>query len=726
MINQDIEWSQDLTSLQVKIPLKRTIKSKIQITAYSNFLKVYHSERNFLRIIDTFAPIQYDSMTWDYLDNYVSVSVQKESPRLWDSFEAIGKSKLELKQMRKTAIDEKEEADHKKASDLQSLKKNLNQMAYEQKTDLDKALREKGEEIKNSEMAKALDYIHGEDSGKINESIETSALNTKETGIRNSPDPNWPRGEKAGIENLNTANSLSPNSHGDDLDERIEKALEIEYEPSNALLSAKDKVQIKLKSKGSSNEANSLYQRPKMTEPIQLNFTQRVFPALAMREQHLLQIPTAKGSKPNEKVDGMNHIALKERGDYFFKNQDYPSAILAYEESLKLKQDSLRTLLNFSTLYIKTLNLEKAEEKLYLFKAAYELLDEIGKSVKENQNLLLNAHKKEIIIKTLKGDLESSVSLIKQLQRMEGVDEGAYSDDLKKLECRLDSEKLKHEGDIFFQKDQFALAIERYEKALQSDSTNEKIFSNISLANAKMLNYSKALDLNHQCLEVLQTTTIHFDIKSQITNKASPVFKFIMKSLLRKAELLEELGNIAEAENAIKECRRMDETNKIALEKMKALRRRKNFIEFEGEKQIYTQSIKDKNFPEALEHINKAEALLDFDYNVLDILKNSLNKCSCFLQMSRNNEVVTECIRGLKILANLRNNIIDKQKIEIAEKNKEELKALQIRFLLRRSSALAKLGQVFNAKKDLEDVLVVDHEHVEARRIIESFKLSNY
>lgn len=723
-MNQDIEWMQDTFSVTIKVPIKRTTKSKIQVTAYSNFIKISHQERNYLRMIDCFDRIRCESLNWNYSENCAVISFQKEIPRMWDSFETIGKSKLEIRNMRKEAIQEKELADHKRTEELQNLKGDLSKEAYDQRLQLDKDIRNKAETLRQQEKDQALNYILGDHSmsqsplsqktlysnekprDNVTSSIENSTKDNQKLDMKTDPSLFEILCAKESQEVL--VDSASTTTHGPVL-----------------LLSRHEIDAMKSRVNTLSRSDSSAFKRPQTMEPIQLNFTQRVFPTLAMREQHLLQAPISKSSKPNEKVEGMSYQSLKERADNFMRNQDYQAATIAYEESLKLKPDAIRTLLNFAALNIKLLKIQAAENLLDRFEQAYSAFDEIAKAIKENQNLQLNAKKKRACVESLKGNYNDALAILKDLSNKADTNSDTLGRDITVLEKRIRSETIKVKADDLILECKYAEAVIKYEEALHVDPINEKVLGNIAFAYSKLNENEKSIEYIQKCLDQVNVASQYFDLKSTSISKNSPLFKFVLKSLLRKSEFLESMGDIDQAELAVRECRKLDENNKAAIDRMKRVRRSRNLIEFESMKNTYTKQIQANNFAEALETINKAEMLLDFDLDVIDLLKNSLNKISCYLQMGRNNEVVTECIRGLKILTNLTNNAIDKRKVELRDIYKSEIKEMHVRFLLRRSSALGRMGQIFNAKKDLEGVLEIDANHIEAKKSLEIFRLSS-
>lgn len=83
--------------------------------------------------------------------------------------------------------------------------------------------------------------------------------------------------------------------------------------------------------------------KPKVREQkkLDIGFTQRVFPGVAAREQHFKEAPVPKikstaQEKSGDDLENKNPLWLKDRADEFYKNQDYYSAIMAYNQAYKL------------------------------------------------------------------------------------------------------------------------------------------------------------------------------------------------------------------------------------------------------------------------------------------------------------------------------------------------------------------------------------------------------
>lgn len=77
-------------------------------------------------------------------------------------------------------------------------------------------------------------------------------------------------------------------------------------------------------------------------QDIKLGFTEKKFPHLPARESHLKEPPYPKSKNLDKKkddgvfieADDRDPIWLKDKGDHFFKRNDYHAAINAYTKAL--------------------------------------------------------------------------------------------------------------------------------------------------------------------------------------------------------------------------------------------------------------------------------------------------------------------------------------------------------------------------------------------------------
>jgi dyslexia susceptibility 1 candidate gene 1 protein len=95
------------------------------------------------------------------------------------------------------------------------------------------------------------------------------------------------------------------------------------------------------------------------TKDVKLGFTEKKFPHLPTRESHAKEAPYPKSKKLDQKkndtyieVDDKDPVWLKDKGDHFFKRNDYHAAINAYTKALQSDSDFLSGRLNRATCYI--------------------------------------------------------------------------------------------------------------------------------------------------------------------------------------------------------------------------------------------------------------------------------------------------------------------------------------------------------------------------------------
>mmetsp|Transcript_16704 Transcript_16704/g.16005 ORF Transcript_16704/g.16005 Transcript_16704/m.16005 type:complete len:96 (+) Transcript_16704:476-763(+) len=91
-----------------------------------------------------------------------------------------------------------------------------------------------------------------------------------------------------------------------------------------------------------------------------MQFTEKKFPHLPARESHLKEPPFPKSKKIEKKHDGVyidiedkDPVWLKDKGDHFFKRNDYMSAINAYTKAIEFDKEFLMCRLNRSSAYLK-------------------------------------------------------------------------------------------------------------------------------------------------------------------------------------------------------------------------------------------------------------------------------------------------------------------------------------------------------------------------------------
>ena len=192
-----------------------------------------------------------------------------------------------------------------------------------------------------------------------------------------------------------------------------------------------------------------------------------------------------------------------------------------------------------------------------------------------------------------------------------------------------------------------------------------------------------------------------------------------MKLFARKSDCLEILGDLNSAEKTIKEARKFDEKSEFLLAKLKSVRNKQNKVAFEKLRSEFLVCLKLNDHQSALLLSNKIDELLEIEKDVIDVLKNSGNKVVCLLKLEKFDNVVAECLRAAKIINNLKSNFLSK----VFQENKTLIGDFEQKCLMRKAFALNQLGQIYNAKKDVEKVLELNPDHEEAKGILDNFKL---
>ena len=94
-----------------------------------------------------------------------------------------------------------------------------------------------------------------------------------------------------------------------------------------------------------------------------VNFTERVHKNMAARDTFVKEppMPQSKGNKlSNGDLESKNPLWLKDKGDSFFQDKNYISAIEAYSEALKADSKLTSAILNRCACYMKTFKLQEA------------------------------------------------------------------------------------------------------------------------------------------------------------------------------------------------------------------------------------------------------------------------------------------------------------------------------------------------------------------------------
>ncbi len=221
-----------------------------------------------------------------------------------------------------------------------------------------------------------------------------------------------------------------------------------------------------------------------------------------MREKYLFEPPqpkkTKKKSNPNEK-EKINFLWLNDKGNDFFRNRDYQSAIHAYEEVIKAQPDFLASYSNLSIIYLKTLDFKRSLDYCYKCVNIYEEMDETSKELRKNKKIIEIVKKRVVFILLNIGKSSEALNYLRKINC--GEDEESQQriqEDIRRLSLRIESNVLKRKGDLYLRKNKYNLSKEEYLKSLDIDATNEKAAGNLSVL------YKKINDLKNMKIQSMK------------------------------------------------------------------------------------------------------------------------------------------------------------------------------------------------------------------------------
>lgn len=109
---------------------------------------------------------------------------------------------------------------------------------------------------------------------------------------------------------------------------------------------------------------------------------------------------------------------------------------------------------------------------------------------------------------------------------------------------------------------------------------------------------------------------------------------------------------------------------------------------------------------------------------MLEYLAILQNHCVCYHKLEKYDDVLSTCIRILKLVSNIESKVLGFGKKETPV-DKEELRKISVRTLMRRANAYIKTGQLYNGKSDLERAIELNQDEEvkkELTRLYENLK----
>ena len=467
-----------------------------------------------------------------------------------------------------------------------------------------------------------------------------------------------------------------------------------------ALLDKKEKEEEKEKNPPPQQQSDIRKQ-----ETIKVNLTKKLIPTFSARESLSKEPPYPKSKKYvpeknylGQEIDEKNPIWAKQRGDNFYNNKDYSSAINAYNNALDLYPYFHKVLINRGTCYM---CLGQFDQALNDFYKAIDLIDNIDKKERSDafyDRINVKALSKIYAIHALRQEYQKALDVIndKLLLKEHAFPFIIPEDKWKKIEkdknlieSRMSNEKLKEEGDNFLRQKNYENAEKIYNQILNIEPNNERVLSNLSMIYLFQEKYDEVINI---CTKILNIFS-KFKERIKIKNMNN---LFEIKILLRRAKCYEIKNDMEKAQKDIESIEKLSITNPSVLKEVKEIKDKLKIHVVDTYKQKANEHLQKQEFSEALSFYNKAIDVVKFSniYNKIDLVKILLNRTSCFIKLTQYDNTFIEFERILNILskqkaiADLQSNII----------LSDEVKKLEF-------TTLAKRAYVYSINNKIEDAI---------------------
>ena len=448
-----------------------------------------------------------------------------------------------------------------------------------------------------------------------------------------------------------------------------------------ALLDKKEREEEKEKNPPEQNPTNIRKQ-----ETIKVNLTKKLIPTFSARESLSKEPPYPKSKKYvpeknylGQEIDEKNPIWAKQRGDNFYNNKDYSSAINAYNNALNLDQNFHKVLLNRGTCHMCLGEFDKA---LNDFNKAIDLINSIDKKERSDafyDRINVKALSKIYAIYALRQEYQKALDVINEKLLLKEhafpfiIPEDKWKKiekDKKLIESRMNNEKLKEEGDNFLREKKLEKAEIIYKKILDIEPDNERVLSNLSMI---YLFQGKHDEVIRICTKILQIFS-KFKERIKIKNMNN---LFEIKILLRRAKCYEIKNEMESAQKDVESIEKLSITNPNVLKEIKEIKDKLKIHVVDTYKQRANEHLQKQEFSEALNYYNKAIDVVKFSniYNKIELVKILLNRTSCLIKLTQYDNTLIEFERILNILskqkaiADIQSNIIlgdEVKKLEFA------------------------------------------------------------
>ena len=779
-MNKNYEWNETNTGVTITFPLLYKIdKKQLDYTITDSYIKLNLHQMKKLYFIDLASEIDIETSKIILEETKIIFNLTKKENGLWKNLESK-LSKQELKDRRKLSDQRLEELTKQKRDLAQKQKKEFEKFVIDQSIKIDNERREEINTKKNEEKTAAekdlykfvnkidnrIDEAENEDEDEnttnninalteknVNENEELKNQEEEEKN-NNSPknenhkleeDPYknesefFPKQEvitdptpiKHNIESrrnkIFSDEEINKNSKKEPTEKplKIDSPMVAENNFQNTLRALVERDEKKTKTENNNNEPLNIRKH----ETIKVNLTKKMIPTFAARESLAKEPPYPKSKKYvpeknylGQEIDEKNPIWAKQKGDNFYNNKDYRSAINAYNNALDLDPNFHKVLINRGTCFM---CLGEFDLALSDFNHAMNLIEAIDKKERSDafyDRVNVRALSKIYAVYALRQEYQKALDVINNKLLLK---EHAFpfiipeenwkkiENDKKLIESRMNNEKLKLEGDNLLKQKKLEEAEQVYKKILECEPENERVLSNLSLLYLTQEKYDEVIQICSKILNIFAK----FKEKIKIKNMNN---LFEIKVLLRRAKCYEIKNEMSKAQKDVESIEKLEIINPTVLKDVKGIKDKLKIHVVDSYKHSANEHLAKGEFSEALEFYNKAIDVIKFSniYNKIDLVKILLNRTACLIKLTQYDNTYLEFERILNILskqkaiADLQSNVIMAQQV----------KDLEFLTLVKRAYVYQINNKIDEAINDYNKALVIKPNDVKIKENLAKLK----
>lgn len=257
----------------------------------------------------------------------------------------------------------------------------------------------------------------------------------------------------------------------------------------------------------------------------------------------------------------------------------------------------------------------------------------------------------------------------------------------------------------------------------KENSPNERILSNMSLCALKQDSFMECIKYSTEVIELvnkhLNKNLAQFD-----RTKQNDYFKnLLIKSFYRRAQSYFRLNQIAESEADLREILLIDERNEEARIMKKSIQMNRNLEEAQEAKGKADILLKEGSHSLALDHYRTAISKFDPTEKPIDYISVLLNMTICHGALDQVDEVISDCIKGLRIISKNCKAVIKLEKNRLTKDEQDKMKQIELRFFMRKGNAFLKKGQIYHAKADFEEAIKLAPDNQEIRQSLDKIAM---